>query len=128
LAGGIGVTPFRSITKYLIDKNQQCDIVLFYTNKYASEIVYKDVFDEAQIKLGMKTIYAITDETKVPADWTGKVGRVTAEMVTQEVPDFKDRIFYLSGPHAMITAFEELLMKLGVPRTHIHTDFFPGFV
>src|SRR6185437_10266431 len=43
IAGGIGITPFRSMLKYLVDKHEKRSIVLFYANKHAEEIAYADV-------------------------------------------------------------------------------------
>lgn len=127
IAGGIGVTPFRSMIKYLIDKKEQRSIILFFSNKTADEIVYTDVFNQAQSDLGIKTVYALTDKEKIPAGWTGKVGRVDAEMIKAEAPDFMERMFYLSGPHAMVSGYKKTLQQMGVPKKHIKTDFFPGF-
>lgn len=126
MAGGIGITPFRSMIKYLIDQNERRDIIIVYSNKYQSEIVYKDVFDEAQIKFDIKTVYALTDTTQLPMGWSGQIGRINPQMIQKEVPDFMERIFYLSGPHSMVKGFEEVLLQMGV--TQIKTDFFPGFV
>ena len=42
--------------KYLIDKNEKRDIVIFYSNKTASDVAYKDIFDEASKKLGIKIL------------------------------------------------------------------------
>lgn len=128
IAGGIGVTPFRSIIKYLVDVNEKRDIVVFYSNKYESEIVYRDVFSEAENKLGIKTVYALTDQTKIAQDWAGERGRINADMVKKYVPDFSERIFYLSGPRSMVDAFENVLKNMGVKKEKIKTDFFPGFV
>lgn len=128
LAGGIGITPFRSMIKYLVDTNEKRDIVLFYSNKTADEIVYQDVFAEAAQKLHIKTIYTITDKDQIPKDWKGEEGRVSAEMIQKYVPDFKDRMYYLSGPHVMVTAYQDILKTLGIPSSHIITDYFPGFV
>ena len=50
IAGGIGITPFRSMIKYCIDTNEKRDIVLLYSNKTITDIVYEEVFDEAQTK------------------------------------------------------------------------------
>jgi ferredoxin-NADP reductase len=36
-------------------------------------------------------------------------------------------MFYISGTHAMTNAFKKTLTEMGVPRTHIKIDFFPGF-
>lgn len=128
MAGGIGVTPFRSIIKYLLDKNEPRPIILFYANKTADEIVYSDVFTSAAQELNIRTIYTLTDTAKVPPGWSGKVGRIDAAMITDVVPDFLERVFYLSGPHAMVTAYESTLQAMGVPKVHIKVDYFPGFV
>ena len=63
----------------------------------------------------------------IPADWKGKVGRVTAQMIESEVPDYRERIFYLSGPHAMVTGYQTTLREMGIREDKIRTDFFPGF-
>ncbi len=126
IAGGIGVTPFRSMIKYLLDTNEKRDIVLFYSNKTFAEIAYRDIFEEARLKLGIKTIYTLTDPN-TPPSWEGKRGYVTAEMIKEEAPDFLEREFYISGPHGMVTTFEEALGKMGVPERQIKIDFFPGF-
>lgn len=117
IAGGIGITPFRSMIKYLIDTNEKRDIVLLYSNKTNSDIVYKDIFDEARGKLGIKTVYINTDSD-------GKIGD---KIIIDEAPDFKERTFYISGPHGMTDSFEDMLVKMDIPRSKIKTDFFPGY-
>ena len=128
VAGGIGITPFRSIIKYLIDKNESRNIILFYSNKYKNEIVYEDVFESAQTTLGIKTVYTLSDTASAPSNWLGKVGRINGDMIKTEVPDYLERTFYLSGPHIMVTHFQEVLKNMGIKKNKIKTDFFPGFV
>lgn len=127
IAGGIGITPFRSIVKYLLDSKEKRDIFLFYSNKLASEIVYGDIFNKAYAQFGMKTVYTLTDLGQIPQNWQGKSGFVTAEMIKQEAPDFLKRTFYLSGPHAMVVAFEKTLSQMGIPKSQIKVDYFPGY-
>ncbi len=117
IAGGIGVTPFRSMIKYLLDKGEKRSITFLYSNKTAADIVYKDIFDKAGTDLGIKTVYVNTDEK----------GMIDAKMIMEEVPDYKERVFYISGPHGMVISFENTLKNLGVKRGNIVTDFFPGF-
>ncbi|MDP3941670.1 MAG: RnfABCDGE type electron transport complex subunit D [bacterium] len=127
IAGGIGVTPFRSIVTYLLDTKETRQVVMLYANKLVSDIVYKDIFDRAEKELGIKTIYSLTDKDSVPKGWKGRVGRIDANVIGEEVPDWKDRYFYLSGPHPMVTGYEDVLRQMGLPKRQIKTDFFPGY-
>lgn len=127
IAGGIGITPFRSILKYLIDTGEKRDIVVLYSNKNAVEIVYQDILDQAKDKFKIKTVYALTDLSTILEDWMGRKGRVNEVMIKEEVPDYAERIFYLSGPHAMVAGFEQTLKKMGIKKNQIKIDFFPGY-
>lgn len=127
IAGGIGITPFRSMIKYLIDTNQKRNIILFYSNTEAADIVYKDIFDEAVGKLGITVHYVLTDKEKIPQGWTGIVGRLSSELIVEKVPDYKERIFYLSGPNVMVNGYKQLLRSLRIRSKQIVTDYFPGY-
>jgi ferredoxin-NADP reductase len=127
VAGGIGVTPFRSMIKYLIDKNEKRDIVFFYANKTEGEIAYKDIFDEAEQKLGVTIVYIISDEKNIPSSWRGEKGRITEVMLNKYVPDITARTFYISGPNGMVENYKKLLARLKIKPTSIVTDYFPGF-
>ncbi|HAO64546.1 TPA: oxidoreductase [Candidatus Taylorbacteria bacterium] len=127
IAGGIGVTPFRSMIKYMVDTNERRDVTLFYSNRELSDIAYTKLFDQAHEQLGLQTFYTLTDKDKVPAGWKGNTGFFDANSIKAEVPDYMDCIFYLSGPQSLVLAFEDTLSKLGVSRTQIKTDYFPGF-
>jgi len=106
IAGGIGITPFRSQAKYLTDTKQNRDIILLYLVSDAKDFVYKDKF------VNIKTNYL--------------VGRLDAKTIQKKVPDYKDRMFYLSGPHAMVDAYEQILKSLGVSSSNIKSTFSPA--
>jgi ferredoxin-NADP reductase len=127
IAGGIGITPFRSMIKSLIDSGEKRDIVIFYGNNSVADIAYTGLLDDAEEKLGIKVIYSLADQESIPPDWQGIRGYVTAEAIKKEVPDYRERSFYISGPRAMVTAYENTLRKLGVKKSRIKLDFFPGF-
>ena len=99
---------------------------ILYANKFIGEIAYADVFGEAE-KIGIRTFYTLTDTESIPKNWQGGRGRLTPEVIEKVVPDFIERTFYLSGPHPMVTAYEELLKSMHVPASHIKKDFFPGY-
>ncbi len=125
IAGGIGVTPFRSMIQHLLDTHEARPITLLYSNKALADIAYKDVFNQAQRELGIKTIYAVTDE-KTPSPDVHQ-GFIDGALIASEVPDFRERIFYISGPMTMVNAFKKTLRGMGISRFNIRTDFFPGF-
>ncbi len=126
IAGGIGITPFRSMAQYLIDQREQRDIILLYSVAKPGELVYGQVFERAAA-FGFRTYPTITDRADVPAGWTGQIGLIDRKMLQRLAPDFLTRHCYLSGPHGMVVAFEQLLSQLGVPRRQITVDYFPGF-
>ncbi len=127
IAGGIGVTPFRSMVKYLHDRKEKRDIVLLYSNRTPADIAYRDLFAEAEGSIGLRTIHVVNDLAGKTEEKDLKSGFITADMIMKEIPDYKDRMYYISGPHGMVSAFEGSLRTLGVPKHMIKIDFFPGF-
>ena len=113
IAGGIGITPFRSMIQYFLDNKQKRDLVLFYTNKTPADVAYKDFLDNAAQQLGIKVIY--------------NFGPLTVDTIKSAAPDFANRTFYISGPHGLVDAFEKTLKDIGVPASQIKIDFFPGY-
>ena len=114
IAGGIGITPFRSMIGHLLEKGEKRDIVLFYSNKTEEEVAFRDILDKAE-SIGVKTIYVLTE----------KDGYIDEKMIKERMPDYKERAFYISGPERMVRSFSLMLSRLGVRR--VKTDFFPGY-
>lgn len=116
IAGGIGITPYRSILLDLANKNEIKDIILLYGNRN-EEIVFKDELEKiATGNSGLKIKYAVE-----PA-------RIDAQFIKNAVADINERIFYLSGPEPMMKPFKKMLMEeLGVEKKKIKTDYFPGY-
>jgi len=114
IAGGIGITPFRSMIKYLVDRKEKRDIVLFHVAA-GKEFVYKELLKEAE-KVGVKTV-----QVNLSAD-----EKLTPDVLKDEVSDFKSRTFYISGSNAMVHSHKDLLKKLGISNSKIITDYFPG--
>ena len=126
IAGGIGITPFRSMIQYRLDKKERRNVVLLYSNKTAADVAYKSIFDRAEAELGIKTLYALSAEkSQVQGMFNGSID---ATLIARQIPDYKERTFYISGPHGMVDAFKHTLISMGVSRFKIKSDFFPGLV
>ena len=127
IAGGIGITPFRSMVQEMINTRQARDIVLIYTTASSKDFAYGEVFEQAKA-LGLHTELVVTDlEVANSEGWQGNIGRLTPEMLTRLIPDLAARHYYLSGPDAMVKGYTRLLRELRISKKRIHTDYFPGF-
>lgn len=124
IAGGIGITPFRSMLTDLLARGEKRDIVVLYGAARLDEVAYPGVLDAASERLGIPTYLALADAREaLPGEDTGFID---AAMIRRRVPDFAERTFYVSGPNGMVTAVRKALRGLGVPFWRIKADFFPG--
>jgi ferredoxin-NADP reductase len=125
IAGGIGITPFRSMLQYIIDTGQQVDIVVFYAVSDPLEVSYQEVLGTAEAH-GIRTVRILTAPNPTPG-WQGYQGRIDEALITREAPDYKERLFYVSGPDAMVRGTRGLLRRMAIPRRRIKTDHFSGY-
>lgn len=115
VAGGVGITPFRSMAKYLVDSHQKRDISLLYCANSPDEFAFKNVFKQAAAN-GLKTSYIDTSEAPIDS-----------ALISETLPDYKDRMFYISGPYGFVKAVRQALISLGVGPANIKSDYFPGY-
>ena len=127
IAGGIGITPFRSMIKYLIDRNEPRVVTLLYSARTTQDFAYKEVFEEARQKLGLRTIYAVTGTNQEVSGEYMHHGRITAGLIHDVVPDFRERLFYVSGTQDMVVKMKSSLQVAGVPSHQIKVDYFSGY-
>jgi ferredoxin-NADP reductase/Na+-translocating ferredoxin:NAD+ oxidoreductase RnfD subunit len=127
VAGGIGITPFASMIRYMLDTKDKRDAVVVCANWRVDDIAYDPLLREAYEQLSIRTVHALSATDSVPANWKGAVGFVDAGMIRDMVPDYLERTFYVSGPPVMVTAARKTIAALGVKSSRIRTDYFPGF-
>ncbi|MDB5179317.1 MAG: oxidoreductase [Patescibacteria group bacterium] len=125
IAGGIGVTPYRSMMKYLLDTRQERDITLLYAAHTSGELAYTDVFAAARQQFGANVVYVL--DAPGTLSEAARQGPITTALIKAEIPDFRERVFFVSGPRPMVTATVAALKTIGVHASRIKTDFFPGY-
>ncbi|MCX5699276.1 MAG: FAD-dependent oxidoreductase [Candidatus Omnitrophica bacterium] len=126
LSGGIGITPIRSICKYVVDKNLGCSIVLVYANRSVKDVVFKDDFDAMMKSYPALRVAHVLSEAQ--AGFICSVGRINAELIKNKIPDYQERKFYLCGPPQMVEAMRLLLAEeLGVSLEMMVTENFQGY-
>lgn len=126
LSGGIGITPIRSICKYVVDKKLDTDIILVYANRSIKDIVFKEDFELMQKQYPKLKVSHVLSE---PAPgFKCCLGRIDRQIIITEVPDYTQRKFYLCGPPAMVEAMKKILIKeLSLPEENIITENFQGY-
>lgn len=136
IAGGIGITPFRSIIKYITDKNLQVPIQLIYSNSIPEEITFKTELDSiAAAHPNIKVAYTITKPEESSILWNGHTGRIDANFIhslsqsdnlrlssTFHLPDY-----WLCGPPTFVDAMEEIINTMQIPQERIKIDKFTGY-
>src|SRR5581483_1159595 len=113
--------------KYLDDKKESRDAILLYSARTKDDFAYTGVFEQARSSLGIKTIYAITGKDEPLFSDHARHGRINAEMIQHEIPDYLERVFYLSGTEAMVTTMKKTLQIIGVPHSQVKVDYFSGY-
>ena len=127
IAGGIGITPFKSMIRYMLDSGDRRAAVVLYANRRIEDIAYDGLLEQASKWLGIRTVHILTDPHLAPLGWDGRTGHIDEDLIREEVPDYRDRIFYVSGPPDMVAAARRAIAGLGVKPNRIRTDYFPGF-
>ena len=125
IAGGIGITPFRSMLKYLLDHDEQRPVSLLYSERTERDIAYKAVLQDA-IRHGVRVVCTLTNQQTPPAAGL-RTGPIDTALIRQYGGDLSRTLFYVSGPHGMVTSIRRTLRSMGVPAAHIKTDYFSGY-
>jgi ferredoxin-NADP reductase len=115
IAGGIGITPFRSMLKQLAFEKKPINVTLLYANR-DQQIVYKDELEEIAENNPNFTIHYIFSPE-----------HMDEEKIKKFVPDMQKPIFYVSGSLPMVESVGTLLKRMGVLDDHLKQDWFPGY-
>jgi ferredoxin-NADP reductase/YHS domain-containing protein len=114
VAGGIGITPFRSMLKQRANDSLPLDVTLIYGNR-TDAIVFKDELDNYVAKDSKFTVRYVTGEP------------VTAAKLIELAPSLRSSLVYVSGPEPMVEALGGQLKAAGLPEVQLRQDFFPNY-
>lgn len=128
IAGGIGVTPYRSMAKFVTDTNLQIPLKLIYANKTPVETPYFDFFQKLEKENNhLEIFYTMTKPEKSKIKWEGRTGRIDENFIRQVAGNLEGPLYYLSGPKPMVDSYKLLLEKMGIKDELIRLDYFPGY-
>jgi ferredoxin-NADP reductase len=130
LAGGIGITPFRSMIKYSLDKNLPSKITLIYSCSIPEEIVFRNELEGYNdLTPNLKLYLTVSQPQKTKDGWNGLAGRIDEAMIPKIIPDYSslNPTFWVCGPPPMVEAMEQILDRLNVPLGKLRSEKFTGY-
>ncbi|MGO9417198.1 MAG: FAD-dependent oxidoreductase [Syntrophobacteraceae bacterium] len=125
IAGGIGITPYRSILRYSVDTNEPLNVLLLYFNRLSGDIIFRLQLES--LSRQMPTFSLVNVLTEHEEGWKGEQGELGEVILRKLVPDPEGLSFWISGPPGMVGACRELLEQTGVKQQNIRTDRFMGY-
>lgn len=115
VAGGIGITPFRSILTEAGAKGQQLHVDLLYANR-TTDITFKSELDNLQVK-----------DPNLKVDYIIQPDRLDNQVLEEAIKSSDNPLIYVSGPEPMVESLTEEIAGLGVSQDNIKGDYFPGY-
>lgn len=124
VCGGIGITPARSTLRWAADTDVDLDITVLYASKDLASAAFSGEFD-ALCSNRLRVVYVLSDPEP---GWSGRSGRIDADIVRTTLPDWQERTFFVDGPPPMVESLRRLLAEeVGVRRDHMVLEDFPGY-
>ncbi|MDD9953665.1 MAG: FAD-dependent oxidoreductase [Candidatus Woesearchaeota archaeon] len=114
LSGGVGVTPFICMMRWIRDTSEDRQATMLYSCKKKDQFLWFDELEDMnRNNENLHAVFTLTKEE--PDDWPYRHGRITPEMIKEVLPDYKEHVYFCCGPEAFINGMQEVVKQLGVP-------------
>jgi ferredoxin-NADP reductase len=126
LAGGIGITPVRSILRWATEERLPHKLYLFYSNRDLDDAAFMDEFEDMTAQNPNFTLIPTITGRRTLA-WPFEKGHIDREMLTRHIRGVKGPVYYIAGPSGMVTAMSEMLNTSGVNDDDIKVEEFGDY-
>ncbi len=120
IAGGTGIAPFRSMWRYIMEKQLENKITILVSYKTSRDVIYEKELQEIQ-KQGAKVYVTLTREPE-NSNWKGNHGRITSETIKQQCGSIGEKTFFICGSNKMNDDVKQMLLGLGAAKENIITE------
>ena len=122
LAGGSGITPFRSIIHNTVQRGHPLKMHLLYGSRVPDDVIFGDELNQLAKEHPDFNYSPVISEP--PAGYEGVTGFLDADIIRSEIGDVKGKTFYICGPQVMYEFCLAALAELGVPSHKIRRELF----
>ena len=126
LAGGIGITPVRSILDWATQERMPHNLYLFYSNREAVDAAFLEEL-EALTMQNSRFILIPTITGLTYSAWRHEVGHINRQLLSRYLTGLNSPVFYIAGPSGMVTAMTNLLRSLDVSDDDMRTEEFGDY-
>ena len=126
LAGGIGITPVRSILDWATQERMAHKLYLFYSNREAEDAAFLEELQALAARNPCFTLIPTVTGLENP-DWPYEKGHINHEMLSRCLAGPSRPVFYIAGPSGMVTAMSDLLHSSGVSEDDMRTEEFGDY-
>jgi ferredoxin-NADP reductase/DMSO/TMAO reductase YedYZ heme-binding membrane subunit len=126
IAGGVGITPLMSITRYLTDRAWSGDIYFLIVAKTEQDLIFRDEINLLRKRFPQLHVCVTLTRCGDSTMWDGERGRATGSLLQRFVPNVTSVPVFLCGPNEMMDATREMLRGIGVPDSSVQTEAFAG--
>ena len=124
VAGGIGITVFRCMLRYIAEEQLPYRVTLIYSNRDRASSAFLDELAELEQRENLRVVLTMTDDP----DWDGESRRIGADLLHDHLgSDLGSFDYLVAGPPPMVEGVVESLRNVGVPEDSIHPDRFSGY-
>jgi ferredoxin-NADP reductase len=124
VAGGIGITPYHSMLRYIADTGQPYGVTLVYSNRDRESAPFLDELHEYERTLpNFRLVLTMTDDS----GWEGETRHIDAEMLRDHLGDLGSSTFLVTGPPPMVESVAEKLTAAGVSEEQVLPERFSGY-
>ncbi len=126
-AAGSGITPIISIIKTILRTEPLSQCILFYGNRYADGIIFKEELDDLKNKnIGKLSVHHILSQERLEAPlFNGRIDAEKCATFSKVFFDLKEvHTFFLCGPEQMILTVQAFLQENGVSEEKIKFELF----
>ncbi|MBN3776685.1 hybrid-cluster NAD(P)-dependent oxidoreductase [Burkholderia sp. Ac-20345] len=124
LSAGSGVTPLMSMTRAAIDLGLNLDIVFVHSARTPEDIIFRDELTRLREDADHLQVIHVCEALGAEAGWSGPIGRLSVELLSQYVPDYRDREVFTCGPSGYMNAVRDLLVQGGHDPARYHQESF----
>jgi ferredoxin-NADP reductase len=128
LAGGIGITPFRSIAFRAAKERLPHRIFLFYSNRRPEDAAFLEELQALEHENpNYKLIASMTGMAKSHRSWQGESGQIHQAMLSRYLMDAVSPIYYIAGPPEMVKGLHATIHAAGASDGDIRAEEFSGY-